>query len=319
MKKQLFIILAMFLPMLSVTTLTSCSSDDEETVVTPDNNDVTDSNNPIDPLNIVVTVDENGKASDGHVFDKIDDSNFNIDGVIYTIKEDALAVNRIVSPPYGILHIISELRYNGRSYKVISINERAVCDGGDERFDIVSITIPNTVTNIGEYAFANCTNLAKIVIGNGVTSIEGGNFLDCYMLTAVYITDLAVWCKIAFEDHRSNPLCNGNGHLYLNDEEITELIIPENVTSISNYAFANCSGLTSVSIPNSVTSIGDSAFANCSGLTDVYCYAEQVPSAYYAYYSLDLSSVALHVPASAIEEYKTTEPWSGFGKIVPIE
>lgn len=307
----------MFLPMLSVTTLTSCSSDDEETVVTPDNNDVTDSNNPIDPLNIVVTIDENGKADGGHMFDKINDSNFNIDGVIYTIKDDALTVSSIGTVPNGIVNIISELRYNGRAFKVVGINENA-SNGYDRRYDILSVVIPNTVANIGEHAFSDCGNLAKVVIGDGVTNIDEHAFHDCYRLTDVYITDLTAWCKIAFENDRSNPL-NYGGHLYLNGEEVTDLNIPNSVTSIGYYSFQGCVGLKSVTIPESVTSIGDSAFANCSGLTDVYCYAEQVPSAYYAYYSLDLSSVALHVPASAIEEYKTTEPWSGFGKIVPIE
>jgi len=77
--------------------------------------------------------------------------------------------------------------------------------------------------------------------------------------------------------------------------------------------------LTSITIPNSVTSIGDNAFLDCSELTDVYCYAEQVPSTGSdAFANSYVEYATLHVPAEAIEDYKTTAPWSGFGKIVAL-
>lgn len=63
-----------------------------------------------------------------------------------------------------------------------------------------------------------------------------------------------------------NPLNNAH-HLYLNGEEVKDLVIPDGVTSIGNCAFSGCSGLTSVTIPNSVTSIGGNAFYGCRGLT----------------------------------------------------
>ena len=58
-------------------------------------------------------------------------------------------------------------------------------------------------------------------------------------------------------------------HLFLNDKEIKDLVIPSSIRSIGGSAFYGCSGLTSVTIPNSVTTIGNSAFDNCSGLTTV--------------------------------------------------
>ena len=100
---------------------------------------------------------------------------------------------------------------------------------------------------------------------------------------------------------------------------LTSVTIPNSVTSIGVETFAYCSGLTSVTIPNSVTSIGFEAFANCSELLDVYCYAEKVPSTVSNAFDGSYPEYAtLHVPDGSIDSYKTTEPWSKFGKIVAL-
>ena len=91
------------------------------------------------------------------------------------------------------------------------------------------------------------------------------------------------------------------------------------MTKIWYGAFGGCSGLTSVTIPNSVTSIGDYAFANCSGLLHVYCYAEKVPSTKSdAFNDSYPENATLHVPDASIDSYKATAPWSSFGKIVGL-
>ncbi len=104
-----------------------------------------------------------------------------------------------------------------------------------------------------------------MTIGNSVTSIGSSAFNECKWLTSVHISDLAAWCKISFAD---NPLYYAH-HLFLNGEEVKDLVIPNSVTSIGQSAFRDCSGLTSVTIPGSVTSIGGDAFESCSGLTSV--------------------------------------------------
>ena len=101
-----------------------------------------------------------------------------------------------------------------------------------------------------------------------MTSIGRDAFYGCSDLTSVHISDIAAWCKIDFESFYSNPL-NYAHHLYLNGEEVKDLVIPNSVTSIGRYAFYRCSALTSVTIGNSVTSIGSGAFGGCSGLTSV--------------------------------------------------
>ena len=120
-----------------------------------------------------------------------------------------------------------------------------------------------SVTSIGEDAFYKCSGLTSVTIPNSVTSIGNHAFYGCSGLTAVHISDLSAWCKIKSYDAYSNPTSYAH-HLYLNGEEIINLVIPDDVTSIGYSAFYGCSGLASVTIPNSVISIGHSAFINCT-------------------------------------------------------
>ena len=130
-----------------------------------------------------------------------------------------------------------------------------------------SITIPNSVTSIGDYAFARCTGLTSVTIPDSVTSIGYSAFKDCNKLTIIYYTgDIAGWCEISGLD----SLMSSSRTLYISDKKVEgDLIIPDSVTSIVRDAFAYCTGLTSVTIGNGVTSIGWDAFSGCSGLTSV--------------------------------------------------
>ena len=133
---------------------------------------------------------------------------------------------------------------------------------------LTEVTIPNGVTEIGSSAFSYCYDLKSVTIPASVTSIGSEAFRGSSDLTSVHITDIEAWCKISFPDDSSNPLCYAH-HLYMDGKEINDLVIPNSVTKIENWAFYNCYSLTSVTIPNSVTLIGERAFNGCSSLTKV--------------------------------------------------
>ncbi|MCI7430444.1 MAG: leucine-rich repeat domain-containing protein, partial [Bacteroidales bacterium] len=134
---------------------------------------------------------------------------------------------------------------------------------------LTSVTIGNSVTSIGSWAFYECSGLTSVTIPNSVTSIGYGAFNDCSGLTKTnYTGDIAGWCGINFGGWGSSPTTYSH-NLYINNVEVKDLVIPNGVTIIGDYAFEGCSGLTSVMIPNSVTSIGYYAFEGCSSLTSV--------------------------------------------------
>ena len=120
--------------------------------------------------------------------------------------------------------------------------------------DISSVTIPNTVTIIGMYAFYDCKKLTSITIPNSVTSIDASAFDGCTGLKSVTIGN-----SVTSIGRQAFSRCTG----------LTSITIPNSVTSIGSYAFQICSGLTSVTIGNSVPSIGNCAFDSCTGLTSV--------------------------------------------------
>lgn len=132
--------------------------------------------------------------------------------------------------------------------------------------------IGNSVTTIGKEAFAACYNLTSVTVGNSVTSIKEDAFRDCSNLKSVYIESIEAWCNITFDTeynaHRTNPLYSAK-NLYVKNELVRNLVIPDTVTEIKGYAFYGCTCLLSVIIPESVKSIGYSAFYLCSNLTSV--------------------------------------------------
>lgn len=134
---------------------------------------------------------------------------------------------------------------------------------------LTGVIIPEGVTDIGSGAFANCSALTYVTVPSSVTTIEGAAFDGCKSLSRVNISSLKNWCTINFYDPGSNPIYYAK-NLYLNGSLVTDLIIPEGVTSISYAAFYNCTSLRSVTFPDSLTFVGQCAFSECTNISAVY-------------------------------------------------
>ncbi len=160
--------------------------------------------------------------------------------------------------------------YNNDNIKSVII-ENGITNIGVRAFkdchNLTDVTIPDSVTSIGSASFYACGSLTSMSIGNGLTNIGNEAFDWCDNIESVYITDLAAWCNISYEDCYDSVLNGSN--LYVNNELVTELIIPDGVVNIGTGAFFGYNNLVSVTIPNSVTSIGSQAFRGCDGLTRV--------------------------------------------------
>lgn len=158
---------------------------------------------------------------------------------------------------------------------------------------LTSITIPDSVTSIGNFAVAYCKGLTSVTIGSGVTSIGGEVFYGCSRLIEVYnkssldITAGSVnngyvgyYAKNVYTaDGGSKLSTDENGFVIYKDGadkilveyqgNATDVVLPDGITEINQYAFSGCTGLTSVVIPDSVKSIGYMAFIECKGLTSI--------------------------------------------------
>jgi len=125
-----------------------------------------------------------------------------------------------------------------------------------------SLTIPNSVTSIGESAFAFCIDLSTITLPTNInfTSIETFMFINCFSLTTITIPNSVTNIGLAAFDGCTS---------------LISITIPNSVTSIGLQAFGGCTSLISITIPSSVISIGDAAFRFCNSLSTVLCYAAQ--------------------------------------------
>ena len=146
----------------------SCSKDDDD---------------PKTVNNEQVTISDDGKVSNGGIFSSLDDQNFYLDYIKYTVKEGHLVVSGYDRVGFkGVAKIVARITYKGNSYEVLGIGTGAFYNCGK----LTSVNIPNSVIYIGEDAFKGCSDLVSITIPHGVTSIGGYVFYECSGLKSVH-------------------------------------------------------------------------------------------------------------------------------------
>lgn len=179
-----------------------------------------------------------------------------------------------------------------------------------------NIIIPDSVKYIGFKAFAKCSNLSFVSVGWGIDKLNNGVFDECDLLTTIAITENIKYIapdtisnvtniKLNVSDVKN--ICNGyfgqlfydlrigceGNELYINDQEVTQLIIPDSITRIEECAFYGFSNLLSITIPESVVYIGCSAFSGCFSLNSIIIPSSIIYIGRCAFYEHGLSAIIL--------------------------
>lgn len=180
---------------------------------------------------------------------------FEIDGIYYKVVNDTSNEVKVTYKGNdcrdyrheysGVVVIPNKLTYEGKNY---------------------------TVTEIDDYAFSGCSKITSISIPNSVWNIGFCAFSGCKGLREIHISDLAAWCELSFYDlldYVGDSPFHYATELYLNGKLVTDLIVPENTTHIGAHTFEGYEKLRSVVLHKGIEAIYKSAFYGCTNLTSV--------------------------------------------------
>ncbi len=251
------------------------------------------------------------------------------------LKTAEINSNALVSKNYSSGEINAGGLFWGAPVEEVVLGED-VTSIGDYAFagcGMFSIKMSDNVTKIGDYAFQQCPGLTSVVFSNNLTYIGKWAFTLCSHLPSVTIPE-SVRCidQIAFYwcDRLTKVVINSNEVVARENEQfytlrscfgpqVKEFVLGEDVRKIAYIACSESEKLTTVTISGNLTCIEDSAFHKCSSITDMYCYAEQVPEmGKDVFIDSNYKKATLHVPANAVEAYKSAEQWKDFGNIVAL-
>ena len=183
----------------------------------------------------------------------------------------------------------------------ISSNMFRLCE------NLTTVTLPDNITSIGEWAFGACIRLTTINIPDAITTIENNTFNCCVALKSITIPDNVASIGIS---------------AFISCSDLTSVKLGEKVAFIGIRAFESCSKLTSITLPKSVTEIELMAFSYCSGLENIYSENPVPPTCYKSTFQ-DISNegdynstCTVHVPAGSVQAYKEATGWKQFKNIV---
>ena len=229
-----------------------------------------------------------------------------IDGFKYILDSDTKTATLVETELYGGDIVIPE------SVKVKDGNVYKITIIGDKCFywkNFTSITIPSSVTSLGDDCFGGCTSLKSITIPSSVTTLGQQCFSGCYGLTSITIpssvTKLGLLCFSGCESLTSITIPSSVTYLgagcFTRCSGLTSITIPSSVTYLGDDCFSNCIGLTSVTIPSSVTYLGHNCFADCSNLESIY-FIGRKPAIIIS--NAIPKACIIYVPAEYLQDYK---------------
>ena len=247
---------------------------------------------------------------------------------------------------------IGEAAFSGCSGLIsVTINCPKVGSWFSGLTSIQSVTLGKNVASIGTSAFSGCSSLTSVIIPESVTSIGESAFYGTPWYNnqpdgLIYAGNVAYKYKGTMPENTTINIKDGTISIAYNAflnckglaaitipnsvvgigssafwrcSSLTSITIPEGVFHIYNYSFYDCIGLKIITLPNSLKSISDWNFYGSTSLTDVYCFAKDVPETESGVFAnCNNESVTLHVPASAIDDYKSKAPWNTFKEIVAL-
>ena len=175
---------------------------------------------------------------------------------------------------------------------------------------VADLKIPNGLTSIGAAAFYGYKGLTSITIPPSIKAIGRLAFEGCTNIAEVHITDIAVWCGITFtihsataHSHTSNPLAYAS-RLYLNGELVTDLVLPNSVTSLGTGIFYGYKDLTRIVVHGGITTIGEHVFSGCASSADVVLLDGVTTIGYNAFYSCKfIKSIVIPTSVTTIGNY----------------
>jgi hypothetical protein len=171
----------------------------------------------------------------------------NTEGIVYTLAKDGKSYE--ASGYTGTAtEVIVAVEYKGLPVHSIAREAFEKCTG------ITSVTIPDSITTIGDSAFCGCTALTAISLPNSVTTLDPFSFCGCTALTSAVLP--------------ASLTTTGEG-TFKGCTSLVNVTIPSSVTMIAESCFSDCSGLKSITIPNSVRTIELGAFGSCTGLLSI--------------------------------------------------
>lgn len=239
----------------------------------------------------------------------------NVDGIRYILEDNNALIGRQNKELSGSITIPESITVDGQNYSVTgfveptnltewSSNEVTTEGGAFQSCNITSITLPNSIKNIGAGAFNSCTNLVSVQLPKELKTLGAASFAGCTNLTSIQIPE-------SVTDFGSSSQYGFVSYVFGGCSNLRSVNIPSGVSELPAGCFMNC-GLDSIVLPSSIKSLGDNSLYT-NTLKYVKSYIKDISKISYSSVTFsDVSNTKLYVPKGSLAVYSNYEPWSNF-------